>query len=441
MPNPNWLRRSIASTLQALALASCTTEPPSPVDVATGACPSGYLRGVDDGGDLVCGDTVDGMRAGALVGDLSLQGSLAATGVVRSLGGFCIGTSCIGEWPGGTAGGTQPWVVDGMDISYQAGRVGIGTAMPGSTLEIDDHDTDQATSGVTFTNFKCAGTDKLTVDGTGELVCAPDQAGTGTGNVVDSLFDTLGAGNNGQGRGMVNLGSVGIGTTTPGTALDVVGVAHATDFQCADCLGPGDIGDGLGLSEIDEAQVQQRITGTCAPGASVRAVNQDGTVTCQTDANTSYAAGPGLNLAGTTFSADLAAAGGDAGAATTVARGDHVHDGRYYTRSQLSNSGGGGTVHWNNIASKPAGIADGVDNNTTYTFSCTRKSSTCTSCQTWSVTADAGWSLAGGGCSNSGTPPDIRESYPSSATTWYCKYNQTATTMTAWVVQCRITAQ
>src|SRR5690606_3076836 len=30
------------------------------------------------------------------------------------------------------------------------------------------------------------------------------------------------------------------------------------------------------------------------------------------------------------------------------------HDGRYYTKSQLNTSGGGGQVHWNNITSKPS---------------------------------------------------------------------------------------
>src|SRR5690606_84862 len=30
------------------------------------------------------------------------------------------------------------------------------------------------------------------------------------------------------------------------------------------------------------------------------------------------------------------------------------HDGRYYTKSQLNTSGGGGQVHWNNVTSKPS---------------------------------------------------------------------------------------
>jgi hypothetical protein len=51
---------------------------------------------------------------------------------------------------------------------------------------------------------------------------------------------------------------------------------------------------------------QQRVDGTCPAGSSIRVVHEDGTVTCETDDNTTYSAGTGLSLAGTTFSADTA---------------------------------------------------------------------------------------------------------------------------------------
>ncbi len=47
------------------------------------------------------------------------------------------------------------------------------------------------------------------------------------------------------------------------------------------------------------------------------------------DSDTLYSPGAGLSLVGTTFSANFTVAGGDSGSATTVARGDHLHDGRY----------------------------------------------------------------------------------------------------------------
>jgi len=43
----------------------------------------------------------------------------------------------------------------------------------------------------------------------------------------------------------------------------------------------------------------------------------------------------------------------------------HTHDDRYYTETELSTSGGGGQVHWDNLLGLPAGLADG-DDDTTY---------------------------------------------------------------------------
>jgi len=63
---------------------------------------------------------------------------------------------------------------------------------------------------------------------------------------------------------------------------------------------------------------QNLVTGTCTVGTAVTAIAANGSVTC---ANTTYSAGPGLALSGTTFSASFAGTG----AATTVARSDHTH--------------------------------------------------------------------------------------------------------------------
>ncbi len=44
-----------------------------------------------------------------------------------------------------------------------------------------------------------------------------------------------------------------------------------------------------------------------------------------------------------------------------------AHDGRYYTKTQLNTSGGGGAVHWGNLTAVPAGFADGIDNEASFT--------------------------------------------------------------------------
>ncbi|QDG53671.1 hypothetical protein FIV42_23875 [Persicimonas caeni] len=69
-------------------------------------------------------------------------------------------------------------------------------------------------------------------------------------------------------------------------------------------------GAGLQLTSnqfaVDYTAVQQRVTGTCGSGQYVMGVNQDGSVVCGTDQDTqnTYAAGSGLALNGGTFSVD-----------------------------------------------------------------------------------------------------------------------------------------
>ncbi len=68
-------------------------------------------------------------------------------------------------------------------------------------------------------------------------------------------------------------------------------------------------------SEVDSTQIQERVTGTCAAGSSIRAIAQDGSVICETDDTGGGSAGWGLtgnagttagtNFIGTTDSEDL----------------------------------------------------------------------------------------------------------------------------------------
>ncbi len=54
----------------------------------------------------------------------------------------------------------------------------------------------------------------------------------------------------------------------------------------------------------DPTYLQRRVSSSCTAGSSIRAIAADGTVTCETDDNTTYTAGTGLALDGTQFSAD-----------------------------------------------------------------------------------------------------------------------------------------
>jgi hypothetical protein len=103
------------------------------------------------------------------------------------------------------------------------------------------------------------------------------------------------------------LNRVGIATSVPVAALSVGGGIIATssitaqggfygdgtnvtnvtaaDLVCTDCIGATEIGDGLGVTEIDESTIQRRVGSTCNAGESIRVINQDGTVTCQPTIN------------------------------------------------------------------------------------------------------------------------------------------------------------
>lgn len=64
-------------------------------------------------------------------------------------------------------------------------------------------------------------------------------------------------------------------------------------------------GDGGALSlGVDTSAIQRRVASPCATGSFMRAVNQDGTVDCADDTDTTYTAGTGLDLSGTTLSVE-----------------------------------------------------------------------------------------------------------------------------------------
>jgi hypothetical protein len=63
-------------------------------------------------------------------------------------------------------------------------------------------------------------------------------------------------------------------------------------------------GNASKLESKRASDFQQRVGGTCAAGSSIRAIGADGTVTCQADTNTTYTGASGVTVSGTSVSAD-----------------------------------------------------------------------------------------------------------------------------------------
>lgn len=117
---------------------------------------------------------------------------------------------------------------------------------------------------------------------------------------------------------------------------------------CADDLsGTGDITAviaGQGLSgggpsgdvtlSADTSYLQRRVSGSCTPGSSIRAIDATGAVICQPDANsggtvTQVDSGSGLTGGPITGSGTLSVDFAGTGTAQTAARSDHHHDSLY----------------------------------------------------------------------------------------------------------------
>ena len=93
---------------------------------------------------------------------------------------------------------------------------------------------------------------------------------------------------------LVNGGS--LGRVKAGAVPYAVESSHSTT---ADLAGSADT-----LGTLTPELLQRRVTGACSEGQSIRSIAEDGTTTCEPDNDTTYTGATGVNVSGTTISAD-----------------------------------------------------------------------------------------------------------------------------------------
>jgi len=198
--------------------------------------------------------------------------------------------------------GVPAGFADGTDdgTTYAAGA---GLALAGSTFSVDTSAIQARISGT------CApGQSIRAIGADGSVICEIDDSGTaGT---------TYGAG-----AGLALAGSTFsvdtaaiqarvTGSCAPGESIRAIAADGSVSCE-ADDSATYAAGTGLSLAgttfSVNTAAIQARVSGTCAAGSAIASIGVDGTVTCETDDGATYAAGTGLSLAGTTFSVNTAA--------------------------------------------------------------------------------------------------------------------------------------
>ncbi|MBI5740972.1 MAG: hypothetical protein HZA16_09640 [Nitrospirae bacterium] len=248
----------------------------------------------------------------------------------------------------------------GADTLTVNGKVGIGTTTPaanlhiaGKTLLIEGQNPSISLNTQTGTlqsaiEFKHNNSPKWSI--------FTDAGGYGLNNLsfTDMAADST--------RLFINdAGNVGIGTTSPAQKLSVAGTIESTSggikfpdgtIQASASAG-GDItgvNHGTGLTgggtsgdvtlQADTTYLQRRLSSSCIVGSSIRVINEDGTVVCETDDGNAYAAGTGLNLSGLTFNLNvpLDLSGADTGGIIRGANTGEGHGG-YFEASGTNSHG------------------------------------------------------------------------------------------------------
>ncbi|HOU12792.1 MAG TPA: hypothetical protein PKZ84_06720 [Anaerolineae bacterium] len=319
----------------------CATDDNSGGDITAVTASTGLTGGGTTGSVTLAADTTYLQRrvsascvAGSSIRAINADGTVLCETDDDAGGDITSVTASTGLTGGGTTGS----VTLAADTTYLQRRVSSTCAVGSSirainadgtvTCEADDDTTYTASTGLSLsgTQFSIAAPYQL------PQTCAPNQLAEWNGTAWVCTDDQNSGGD-------ITAVTAGTGLTGGGTAGSVSLAADTTYLQrrvSATCVAGSSIrainADGTVICETDDdaggditsvtagtgltgggttgsvtltadtTYLQRRVSSTCAVGSSIRAINADGTVTCEADDNTTYTGGTGLALIGTQFS-------------------------------------------------------------------------------------------------------------------------------------------
>jgi hypothetical protein len=173
------------------------------------------------------------------IGVASPAYKLDVSGQVNSSGGLCIAGDCKTAWSQ-VGGGSSQWSLNGTNLYYNSGNVGIGTTTPafdvnpgkvftvdGGTNAVGSHGAGggTASNGTAVGQFAFVNTSLGTTEKRLATIVGLTDTASNSGMIE---FYTASAGVFTTPRMRINsAGNIGIGTTSPATKLDVSGTVRA----------------------------------------------------------------------------------------------------------------------------------------------------------------------------------------------------------------------